>query len=537
MEPRTIVAIEIASSKIKGAVGTYADGRLSVLAVEQIQTKNNVRYGRVQNIREVTTVVNEIIHRLEKAPTVAPRKIQAVVISVGGRSITGTPAKSSLRFQHECEITENHVQRLIYEATRDFVGDKAIIDTLPRKFFVNNAVVKRVVGTFGETIKGEFMMVTAGKETPQNLRRIKLDFIDPENIFYQLRPTAIADFALTSAEKEVGAALVDFGAETTTVAVYKDGTLSFLSTIPMGSRLLTLDLMAGLGIAEEAAENFKITLGNVGDEEVDDDTNAMEVNAYVKARAGEIAANIMNQINLSGVPADTLSKIVLTGGGAKLPEFPAMLSQLTKLPVRVADMPADIVFKTAGCNNPDNIDIVALLAASRDLAEPDCLTPAPKVEQAPVYVPVESPVMMDDIPVIIHNEPVRTVVDEVPEYRETITEREESEERNIRRSVSDSEEDLLKDDPDDETEEEEEKVEPDRRSIRKGGIFGFGKKSKQEPEEEIRYDEEEEEETEDEAEEGEPIKNVESAKQTLNRIGNLFVKFFTPPEDDSDDNE
>ena len=127
MEPRTIVAIEIASSKIKGGVAAVGpDGRLSVLAVEEIPGTNNVRYGRIQNIREVSGAVNEIIRKLENSPAVSPRSVKSMVVSLGGRSLTAVSAKAALKFPHECEITENQVQRLMYEATRDFVGDKNI---------------------------------------------------------------------------------------------------------------------------------------------------------------------------------------------------------------------------------------------------------------------------------------------------------------------------------------------------------------------------------------------------------------------------
>ena len=67
MEARTVVAIEIASSKIKGGIASVdSDGRVTVLAIEEIQGTNNVRYGRVQNIREVEGMVNEIIRKLQK---------------------------------------------------------------------------------------------------------------------------------------------------------------------------------------------------------------------------------------------------------------------------------------------------------------------------------------------------------------------------------------------------------------------------------------------------------------------------------------
>ena len=133
MEPKTVIAIEIASSKIKGAAASVGtDGRLSVLAVEEIPGTNNVRHGRIQNIREVSGAVNEIVRRLEESPLVAPRKIEALSVSLGGRSLSAQSASSKLKSPHECEITENHVQRLEYEASRDFMGDKRNIEEIGR---------------------------------------------------------------------------------------------------------------------------------------------------------------------------------------------------------------------------------------------------------------------------------------------------------------------------------------------------------------------------------------------------------------------
>ena len=105
MEPKTIVAIEIASSKIKGAAGNVGpDGRITVLAVEEIAGLNNVRYGRVQNIREVSAAVNEIIRRLENAPGIKPRKVRALAVSLGGRSLSGAPAQAAQNFQRNAKL-------------------------------------------------------------------------------------------------------------------------------------------------------------------------------------------------------------------------------------------------------------------------------------------------------------------------------------------------------------------------------------------------------------------------------------------------
>ena len=476
MESKNIVAIEIASSKIKGAAGSVTpDGKLTVIALEEIPATNNVRYGRIQNIREVSGAVNEIIRRLEAA--VAPGRVTALAISIGGRSLAAAPTKAALQFPHECEITESHVQRLVYEATRDFMGDRNIEAMVPRMFYVNNAAVRKAVGTFGETLRGEFMMLTCGKETRQNLDRLKFDYIDNDDVEYILRPLAVADLVLTSGDRELGCALVDIGAETTTVSVYKDGTLAFLATIPMGSRLITLDLMAGLGATEEAAEGYKVSLsrpdGNVQNHPGDPDPE--EISAYVRARVGEIAANIINQIERSGFNAESLSKIVLVGGGAKLPEFTTQLSALCKTAVEVAQMPQQIVFRIAGGNRPDNIDIVALLSAARHSGKSFITIPAkPDEEPEP-----------DDEPVADTKASTATAT------AAAIAAAEAAARTAAARQVPAEDDDSLLDDDDDEEDEEyygdEEEQETAAADDRKGGgkrfgFFNFGKKQpKEEP--------------------------------------------------------
>ncbi|MCM1067703.1 MAG: pilus assembly protein PilM [Muribaculaceae bacterium] len=534
MEQRTIVAIEIASSKIKGAVAAVGpDGRLVVLAVEEMPGVNNVRYGRIQNIREVSAAVNEIVRRLENSPQVSPRRIEAMSISLGGRSLSATPAQATLRLPRESEITENHVQRLEYEATRDFVGDKNIEAMVPRMFYVNNVGTRKAVGFFGETLRGEFMMLTCGKETRQSLDRLKFDTVERENAVYEIRPLAIGELVLTSDERELGCALVDFGAETTTVSVYKDGTLAFLSTIPMGSRLITLDLMAGLGMTEEAAENYKLALPTLSDRDIADNPNAEEKLGYVRARVGEIAANILNQIEHSGYSADSLSRIVLVGGGAKLPDFATQLGTQCKMPVRVAEMPADIAFRVPGRNNADNIDIVALLAAGARRSRWECLSAVP--------VPPKSEVV-DDIDDA--DDDFTEEEEEVRTPRTAATKQQEG----PRKPPAEDDEDLLNDDEDEPVDEPEEQ--PVRR-----GIFGLGRKpKKEEPQEKDEFDvfEDDEEEYDDNIDDendedalgDDPDTGVEGgdngyskATIAINKLREGFCKIFKSPVDEEDDED
>ena len=55
--------------------------------------------------------------------------------------------------------------------------------------------------------------------------------------------------------------MIDFGAGVTSVTMYKDGSLAGLYVIPLGSHLITRDLMS-LGMLEKEAERVKRTYGN-----------------------------------------------------------------------------------------------------------------------------------------------------------------------------------------------------------------------------------------------------------------------------------
>ena len=536
MEQKSIVAIEIASSKLKGAVcNVDSDGTMTVLAVEEIAATDNVRYGRIQNVQEVSSGVNELIRKLENNPAVAPRKICAVAIPLGGRSLSGIPASATLHFPSEIPIVDETVRRLKQEAMKDIVSRKAVELILPRTFYVNNVQVSKPVGNFGKQLSGDFILLACSNENRRNLERVRFDNISPENVRFLLRPVALADFVLTDTEKQLGCVLVDFGAETTTISIYKDSAPAFLSTLPIGSRLITRDLMSGLNLTEERAEGFKTTIGNAFPEASavpDDNPNAREVNGYVRARAGEIAANIVNQIVLSGYKnADLPGGIIIVGGGARLKNFDALLYNQCKLQVRDGSMPPTVVFKATVNRSHENIDVVSLLAlAASDPAFPDCLT-EPVREQIHPETVSTSPFDGDDshdvqTPYTGMNRPG------FPGHADTRAD----ERRSYGRYVD--EDNLLTDDKDRDSDATE-----TTEKTSSGGfmskLFGRKKSKKQlQPEEEpdpYELPEEEPEEEEPEFTDPEQPESINGMRKKISRWRNTLTNFYTHmPEEEED---
>ena len=59
-------------------------------------------------------------------------------------------------------------------------------------------------------------------------------------------PLAAAKAVLTPQQKELGVALIDIGAATTSLAVFEEGELLHLAVFPIGSANITNDIAIGL---------------------------------------------------------------------------------------------------------------------------------------------------------------------------------------------------------------------------------------------------------------------------------------------------
>ena len=144
--------------------------------------------------------------------------------------------------------------------------------------------------------------------------------------------------ALSEREIKGGCMLVDFGAETTTVSIYKDGVLQYLATVPLGSEAITCDLASVLSVTDEQARDIKERMADVTAEN-QENARINIINETVRGRAMQIIANILKQIEFAGFEnKDLAGGIVVTGGGSLLRHFVQCLEKYARMPVRPAEV-------------------------------------------------------------------------------------------------------------------------------------------------------------------------------------------------------
>ncbi|MDY5432946.1 cell division protein FtsA [Bacteroides pyogenes] len=350
-----IAAIELGSSKIAGVAGKKnSDGSMQVLAYAQEDSSTFIRKGIIFNLDKTAQSLTSIINRLESE---LKNSIAKVYVGIGGQSIRTVRNVVSRDLEEETVISEKIVSNIGDENISVPLVDMEVLEVAPQEYKIGNNLQANPVGVVGSHIEGRFLNIVARASLRKNLehcfRQAKIEIAEQ-----LVSPLVTANAVLTESERRSGCALVDFGADTTTISVYKNNILRFLTVLPLGGNSITRDITT-LQIEEEEAERLKKTYGDALYEEeeeneeqpavckLEDESRTITVsqlNEIIGARAEEIISNVWNQIQLSGYEDKLLAGLVITGGATNLKNLDEMLRKRSKIDkIRVAKLPRNTV--------------------------------------------------------------------------------------------------------------------------------------------------------------------------------------------------
>lgn len=395
-----IAAIEIGSSKITGAVGFYSpeEHRLNVLAIEQEASRDSVRYGIIQNPEEVASRVSRIIDRLNDNPAVAPRKIKGVFVGLSGRSLRSIASDVEISYPEEMEITGGMLANLRQDATAiQLDSSMEVLATVPRSYHVDGMETSSPKGAMGRSITAVFDVIVGRTEIKRNIQRALTERAGLEVKGFVITPLATADVVLSDEEKRLGCMLVDFGAETTSVSIYRKGSLFYYVTLPLGGRNITRDLTS-LSILEERAEEIKCESGRAVARENPSNLNLSgiklsDVSNLVVARAEEIVANVIQQISYAGLrEKDLPAGIICIGAGSNLNGLLELIENQSGLNARRGSLRSDIHTMESRAKRMETIQTSAILYAGARSGVEDCLeTPKADLPEPEVETDTEDP--------------------------------------------------------------------------------------------------------------------------------------------------
>lgn len=378
-EDRYIAAVEVGSSKIIVAVGIISpDGSLKVIATEQEKGLEAVRFGIIQNLEETSLRIARLIHRLEQRQALSNRKITGLFVGLSGRSLRSLATEVQLHLPDDTEIDDKIIENLRAEALRSAIDSSLeVVDAVPRIYRLGKYETLTPKGRVANNIKATFDLVVCRPELKRNLRRTISDKTGLKIEGFVVTSLASGHLMLSEDEKALGCMLVDFGAETTTVTIYKDGHLCYFATIPLGGRNITRDLTR-LNLLEERAESTKIESGHAiaGPRQNSININGIstsDISNHITARAEEIVANVIEQIEYAELKEEDLKKIVCIGGGAKLDGMTELLSRESNISVRLGELPNYVSVEDSRIPTSDMLQLISLIYAGGTLSDCECL--------------------------------------------------------------------------------------------------------------------------------------------------------------------
>lgn len=319
---------------------------IKVLGVGQAKT-GGLRREVVTDLEETTESVRAA---MKEAELMAGVSLDRVFVGVAGEHIHAKTSTGVVAVGRE-EIDGGDVKR-VHEVARAVVvpADREVLHVLPQEYVVDHqAGIRDPIGMVGTRLEAEVYIITSSATATQNLRKaINRAGYRIEALVHEPLATSLA--VLVEDEKDVGVALVDLGGSTTELAIFRDGKMRHLGTIPWGGVTVTNDLAKGLSITYAEAERAKERYGVASAQLVDPRETvevpgpgpgsqravARELIAHIiEQRLDEILGLVAREIEGAGESGKLGAGIVLTGGGASLAGTSEVAQHVFGMPVRI----------------------------------------------------------------------------------------------------------------------------------------------------------------------------------------------------------
>lgn len=188
--------------------------------------------------------------------------------------------------------------------------------------------VSEAVTESGRVVSG--LLVAAVKEAVMsNVRATILAGLNPVEV--DLIPFALTRVLARGPRSDGTVASVDVGATTTNVAITANGVPQFVRIIPVGGSDVTRALSGRLGITLEQAEIGKRQLGLISSPAAEHAEAAEVITELTRDLLNSLRNTLSFYVNSR--QTSHIDRLVLSGGGSLLRNFPQALSELTRIPV------------------------------------------------------------------------------------------------------------------------------------------------------------------------------------------------------------
>lgn len=343
-----LVAVDLGSHGVRAmAAEMTTGGLLRILGVETSNKFECVERGIVTNTSDAGFMINEVLKKLSNRVRV--EALPSAFVCVGGRTMQVVAVHSTRDQVRRKEIAQPLLDAMEVECKQKIEArnpDVAVLDLVPY-FYKLDGVEQEHQPTENQRaalVEAHFIAFVGKKELEQKI----VDSFNRsakrlEHIY--VRPDALMNAITTDEDMANGCAILDMGAQTTTLTVYKGNQYLYNKVVPLGGYDITRDIEQ-IGISLAYAEQLKCKYGYASADMVSTNHRfrlpaptmpqgevavmATEIADIISARLEQMLTPLLDVLNAE---ASRFRVLYVTGGAAMLQGLVEYIQAKTSIPV------------------------------------------------------------------------------------------------------------------------------------------------------------------------------------------------------------
>lgn len=343
-----LVAVDLGSHGVRAmAAEMTTGGLLRILGVETSNKFECVERGIVINTSDAGFMINEVLKKLSNRVRV--EALPSAFVCVGGRTMQVVAVHSTRDQVRRKEIAQPLLDAMEVECKQKIEArnpDVAVLDLVPY-FYKLDGVEQEYQPTENQRaalVEAHFIAFVGKKELEQKI----VDSFNRsakrlEHIY--VRPDALMNAITTDEDMANGCAILDMGAQTTTLTVYKGNQYLYNKVVPLGGYDITRDIEQ-IGISLAYAEQLKCKYGYASADMVSTNHRfrlpaptmlqgevavmATEIADIISARLEQMLTPLLDVLNAE---ASRFRVLYVTGGAAMLQGLVEYIQAKTSIPV------------------------------------------------------------------------------------------------------------------------------------------------------------------------------------------------------------
>jgi cell division protein FtsA len=327
-----VAALDVGTTKTCCFIARVEGGSARIVGVGH-QASRGIKTGTVIDLDAAQQAILNAVHAAEQ---MVGETIQGVIVNISG----GHPSSRTLT--HEIEVGGHEIGdadiRKVHDQGRQVpdLADRTNLHAIPVGYSIDGSRgIRDPRGMYGQRLGVHVHVISASTSAIRNLVScVARCHLDVQSVI--VSPFAAGLAALVDDERDLGVTLIDMGGGTTTIAVFFDGQVVYIDSVPIGGQHVTSDIARGLSTPLAHAERMKTLYGSalasasderemidvplVGEEDHHHANHVPKsiLTGVIQPRVEETFELVRSRLEASGFDNLAGRRVVLTGGASQL---------------------------------------------------------------------------------------------------------------------------------------------------------------------------------------------------------------------------